>query len=294
MTTKKVETWMPLLVDKYLGDTTHLSTEQHGAYLLLLLTCWKRDGKLPADDEQLANITRLPMEKWRRHGPVLMAFFEKDGNAIVQKRLTIELERAKANVEQRSAAGKASAEARKAQRDGNGRSTAVATDDATVGPTEAQREPQRNGKPIPIPSSLRSEVSKASPSHPPGGGRFAEFWLVWPKNERKQDKAKCLDHWKRNALDDKADAILADVRTKRATTKWQEGFVEAPLVYLRGKRWEDGVEPESAATGVAAQEQSRALLDQMEADRQASQTPEAKAAARQAMSRINAVIKRVA
>ena len=44
-----------------------------------------------------------------------------------------------------------------------------------------------------------------------------------------------------------ADEILADVRVKRGTQKWQGGFVEAPLVYLRGKRWEDGVEPEAAA-----------------------------------------------
>jgi hypothetical protein len=75
--------------------------------------------------------------------------------------------------------------------------------------------------------------------------RFEEFWLAWPKNERKQDKAKCLDHWKRNGLDETGDAILADVRTKRGTKKWQDGFIEAPLVYLRGRRWADGVVPDA-------------------------------------------------
>lgn len=95
----------------------------------------------------------------------------------------------------------------------------------------------------------KQEQKTETPRKPPKGGgeRFEDFWLGWPKNERKQDKAKCLDHWKRHGLDDLADAILADVRAKRGTQKWAEGFVEAPLVYLRGKRWEDGNTEAAAA-----------------------------------------------
>lgn len=73
--------------------------------------------------------------------------------------------------------------------------------------------------------------------------RFAEFWAAWPKSERKQDKAKCQKKWSRSGLDKVADKILADIAVKRQTQKWQDGFDEAPLVYLNGKRWEDGVTP---------------------------------------------------
>jgi hypothetical protein len=100
----------------------------------------------------------------------------------------------------------------------------------------------------------REEKRREDSSNPPSprkrgtdAGRFEDFWLAWPKGERKQDKAKCLDHWRRNQLDQHADAILADVRTKRGTRKWADGFIEAPLVYLRGKRWLDGVVPEGEA-----------------------------------------------
>ena len=94
-------------------------------------------------------------------------------------------------------------------------------------------------------------VSKASPSHPPKGEHFAEFWEAWPRNERKQDKAKSLEHWTRHNLDAIAETILADVRTKRATTKWLEGYIEAPLIYMRGRRWEDGVEPDGGNPSAA-------------------------------------------
>lgn len=83
------------------------------------------------------------------------------------------------------------------------------------------------------------------------GMQFEEFWNAWPKSERKQDKAKCLDLWKRNSLDEVAGAILQDVKTKRKTQKWAEGYIEAPLVYLRGKRWEDGVTPMTSNSGNA-------------------------------------------
>lgn len=120
----------------------------------------------------------------------------------------------------------------------------------------------------------KEDISKTSSSHPPGGGRadrFDDFWISWPKNERKQDKAKCLAHWKLHSLDAMADVILADVRTKRGTVKWQDGFVEAPLVYLRGRRWEDEVTPDErrpdsarspapAGSGAPTQAEANAFL----------------------------------
>jgi uncharacterized protein YdaU (DUF1376 family) len=66
--------WMPLDIGNYASDTGHLSTVQHGAYLLLIMHYWAM-GKLPDDDQQLANITRLPLDEWLRHRPVLEAFF---------------------------------------------------------------------------------------------------------------------------------------------------------------------------------------------------------------------------
>lgn len=73
--------------------------------------------------------------------------------------------------------------------------------------------------------------------------RFDDFWTTWPKSDRKQDKAKCQDKWEDLKLDNLADKVLADVETKKLTRKWQEDdgkFIEAPMVYLNNRRWEDG------------------------------------------------------
>lgn len=66
---------MPVFIGDYLADTMHLSTEQHGAYLLLLFHLWRR-GSLHDDDGTLAQITGLNSTAWSQARPVLAEFFQ--------------------------------------------------------------------------------------------------------------------------------------------------------------------------------------------------------------------------
>lgn len=68
---------MPLYVAEYLADTGHLTTLQHGAYMLLIMHYWRR-GSLPEADDQLAAIARLSAADWKKAKPILQPLF-RDG-----------------------------------------------------------------------------------------------------------------------------------------------------------------------------------------------------------------------
>lgn len=120
----------------------------------------------------------------------------------------------------------------------------------TAPDTPVTQKTSQHGQPataIPTPTPTPIPKNKNTSSPPVGGcKRFEEFWATWPRGDRKQDKVKCAEKWRRCNLDAMADAILADIEVKRGTDKWRDGFVEAPLVYLNGKRWEDGVSASEA------------------------------------------------
>jgi uncharacterized protein YdaU (DUF1376 family) len=93
--------WMPLYVGDYLGDTGHLTTAQHGAYLLLMMHYWRK-GELPDDDRQLSKITKLPLKTWCDYRPTLQDFFHSGWK---HKRIDAELERMMRVSEKRAIAG---------------------------------------------------------------------------------------------------------------------------------------------------------------------------------------------
>lgn len=103
----KPDTWMPLVIGDYLKDTTRLTTEQHGAYLLLIMTYWV-EGPPPDSDEDLAAITKLDLKTWKKHRAKIQAFFRIEDGRWRQKRADEELERWARKKEQyaeRAAAG---------------------------------------------------------------------------------------------------------------------------------------------------------------------------------------------
>lgn len=78
---------MPMYWDAYLSDTTHLTTEEHGAYLLLLAAMWRRDGSVPDDDKDNARILGLTVGRWRKIKARLQPFLTIQDGAITQKNL---------------------------------------------------------------------------------------------------------------------------------------------------------------------------------------------------------------
>lgn len=97
--------FMPLYFGDYMGDTTQLTTLQHGAYFLLLGTCWQHEGELPDDDEVLAAIVKQPIHEWKKIRPKLAIFFQISRRKWRHKRVDKELQKAQHLHEVRSKAG---------------------------------------------------------------------------------------------------------------------------------------------------------------------------------------------
>jgi len=82
---------MPLYIADYLADTQHLTANEHGAYLLLLMHHWQH-GKLPKSQEMMARIARVHPPHWAKVWRVLSSFFEpQEDGSWIQKRLALEL-----------------------------------------------------------------------------------------------------------------------------------------------------------------------------------------------------------
>jgi len=98
--------YMQLYISDYIADTQHLSTEQHGAYLLLLMAMWRNGGKLQNDNTKLSRIARVSLRRWHLIANEVMEFFDIEGDIITQKRLVEEYQKATSKVEKRIASGR--------------------------------------------------------------------------------------------------------------------------------------------------------------------------------------------
>ncbi len=110
--------------------------------------------------------------------------------------------------------------------------TPVRTESGIVSASDADKLRNREEK-------RREEKNPLTPKG--GEGRFPDFWTAWPTSVRKQDRKKCLAKWLRCRWDAEADAIVAHVEAMKGTKQWLDGYEPAPLTYLNGERWRDGV-----------------------------------------------------
>jgi uncharacterized protein YdaU (DUF1376 family) len=79
---------LPLWTDAFLSDTMHLDATETGAYLLLLMTAWRRpNNDLPDDDVQLRRFARCSAKTWKTVRPRVMAFWSLKDGTWHQKKL---------------------------------------------------------------------------------------------------------------------------------------------------------------------------------------------------------------
>lgn len=161
----KPDSWLPLYVAEYLADTTRLTTEQHGAYLLIIMDYW-RNGQPPDDDVILARITGLSLPVWKKTKKVIQSFFSVSGGFWKHKRIEAEIIRATENQKQRTERARQGAAARWAKHEDDDDSSIASSTKAS----NATSIPQSTDKnmldtctlPSPLPQPLPQPLPKAS------------------------------------------------------------------------------------------------------------------------------------
>lgn len=242
--------FMQLYVADYLGDTRHLTTEQHGAYMLLLMTMWRSDGVLSDDPSKLARIAGLTVARWKRISDDIMAFFTPCEGGLTQGRLAAELTIAEEKSEKRSQAGKA-----------GGRAKALKDKKASVA------NAMRSSKHLPEPEPEKKEEDKSSLSPTPTKAAYPEefeaAWSLYPHHARRSSKPDSLAQWRKLPIDARLSLPAACARYRRLGAEPNRDC-GAPAMDRWLKRglhlnWIDDVEPQADTGPVDPAVQARRL-----------------------------------
>ena len=227
--------WMPLYVADYLGDTGHLSTIEHGAYMLLIMHYWQT-ASLPDDDRKLARIARMQPDEWAEVRDTLSDLF---GPGWTHKRIDAELAHAQDVIGKRSAAAKAM-HAKRSASAGKEQSTCGANAEHVHVQNAIPSQPQ---PPSPISDAIASDASAGAPAFDDGWppDYRVQFWLVYPHRVGKSDALAKLDRIRRSRrvtfakLMSGLDAYIA---SKPPDRQWCN-----PATWLNQGRWDDEPAP---------------------------------------------------
>lgn len=172
----RVDGWMPLHIGRYMAATGHLSNEEHGMYLLLLMHAWANAGVIPGDPDRVRRICRADPKAWAKSSATILDFLttQPDGS-YRQKRLDIELAKAAEVKGSKSEAGKKGAASRW-QKHGRANGKTMAEPMASG---MANEWPIPIPEPNPYPSDHHPTVEEA---HPPPRAPMA---AVGPEIEAK-------------------------------------------------------------------------------------------------------------
>lgn len=184
---------MPLFTDAYLGDTTHLSTLEHGAYLLLLIVAWRNGGHLPNDDKVLAKYARLTKPQWQRIRSTIMSFFEVEGDNIFQSKQRKTFDAVRQVHQLRSDAGRRGGIAKSLKTDDQPLAGLEQTPSKILASkTKTKVREEREDKSSPKKAGSVAWIEGQPPS--PEWIEWAVKELGWPRRNAEREAVKFIDY----------------------------------------------------------------------------------------------------
>ena len=238
----KADIWMPLYIGDYLADTAYLTTEQHGAYLLLIMAYW-RNGPPPDNDAILASLTKMTPDAWSIARAVLGRYFIVGGGVWIHARIEREIEKAKKHRE--SAHEKAARAAAARWEKERERKMLGALPEALHGEMPQQCP---SPSPSPLPKQSQVQVQKKGKIKTLGDLTIADseafdaFWSAYPRKKNRAAAIKAFRHVGPGLL----PTVFADIEARIRAGDWrldQPEYIPHPATYLNGNRWLDEITP---------------------------------------------------
>lgn len=273
--------WMPFYVRDYLAETCHLSTLEHGAYMLLIMHYWQKGG-LPNDERILAKIARLSDRQWATVKIGIRGFFDADWRhadteASIAKAETKSSARSEAGYRGGIAKSLKNKDAAMAKATSEGKQNPP---DALPSSSESIKVEDSSLRSESIDSSLRSESRPIEPDRDPedlltgldrnlpaliekpiartslrsekdlAGKLFDEqFWPAYPRRKGSNSKAEAREKFIRLAV----GGINPQMMIERVKAYAQSRIGEDPQYtmqttkWLNKRHWEDDLSPPPGA-----------------------------------------------
>jgi uncharacterized protein YdaU (DUF1376 family) len=252
--TKKADIWMPLYIGDYLSDTAHLSAEESGAYLHLLMHSWKT-GALPSNLEILRRIAKVETDAWSNAWSTLQAFFKQcpDGSWMQDR---LEKERLSWQTKKEKSSEKAAKAAKARWPD--------ATSNATSIPSST---PQAMLETCPLPLPLPKKI------YTPSSADIDSIYLAYPRRDApgaaKKAIAKSLKLIHARGEDNPTMFLLGKVnsfadKVRREGT--EQNFIKMPQGWFNDARYDsEDLQPRLELQNGRESDASRMIRLQQEA-----------------------------
>ena|SRR5439155_17629039 len=156
---------MALYPADLIADTLHLSRGDFGAYVLLICAYWRQQGPLRDDDGELSNIARASHEDWSAMRPRLANLFQVGQGVWRHRRIDLELDKAIANKETKSRAGKAGNDVRwRGKRIADGQSRHSQNSRSRIASVSQTDRPSPTPSPSKVKVSLENVLENSAPA----------------------------------------------------------------------------------------------------------------------------------